>query len=167
MIWALNSDPFRKPFSILCQCNFVTFFRTNCRYNCSWILEQQAALPEALVDTRVGGIGRQACTIIPKWNQKVFLESILFATSIYWCILVASSLTFDTLGTPSGSLLAPLAPFWLTFDTFWLPFGSLWLTFGTLLEEIMETFINPIYFHEFPRSLNNFYEFSCFSRHHC
>ena len=81
--------------------------------------------------------------------------------------LVAPWLTFGALVAhfwfpwfPFGSFLEP-------FVSLLAPFGSLWLTFGTLFEEIMKTFINSIHFHEFVRLVNNFYEFSCFSRHHC
>ena len=82
-------------------------------------------------------------------------------------------------GRPLAHFWRPWASKWLTFGSPWLPFGSLLtsfvyllapfgslrLTFGALFEEIMKTLINSIHFHEFARLVNNFYDFSCFSRH--
>ena len=84
-------------------------------------------------------------------------------------------------GRPLAHFWHPWASKWLTVGSRWLPFssllapcgcllapfGSLWLTFAILFEEILRTFINFILFREFARLINIFYEFPCFSRHHC
>ena len=121
MIWALNSDPFRKPFSLLFPCSFVIYFRPSCRYNFSWIWEQQAALPEAVVDTRVGGIGRQAFTI----QIYVYVCMYIYIYSfIYTCVRVY---IYIFIYNPRRIFMKVHS---LILESFWLQFGRVGHSFG-------------------------------------